>query len=445
MGKKRDLSFLRWLFLVNVVIFVLMFFFATIPQLAFPDDTATPNETMYYNTPNKNIKRAYNCSALYVVDEPDNPSGVQPLIDFLLGTGWMEKKIAFYGAYKDNRVLSTSYSYNLPLAYILVVLSYFFLSLVFVVRKTANTVRDRLMDTQCNLAQYSRLAFTFWDYTISDEANSTILHKNIVRENKDLLEENQRAKDKENMSTKMKVQLWAIRIGINILVIGILALACYIVFLVKSETNYKNKTPLEQLALSFMVSLTITALNSIVPFGFKKMVPYEKYSFADEVNVTLARLIENKDWSISKIIGLQEFDIPKNILDLIYTEVLVWFGTFFAPMIPLMTVLKLVLVFYFKKLSLMYNFTPSSKTYRVGDAYFFVQIVLLGAYVVCITPIMYVVWSMSPSKGCGPFRSYDFMYETLSATIHSWPPWMEGIADFLASTAFSIPAFTTLA
>ncbi|KAK2185331.1 hypothetical protein NP493_240g06005 [Ridgeia piscesae] len=40
-----------------------------------------------------------------------------------------------------------------------------------------------------------------------------------------------------------------------------------------------------------MVSLTITALNSIVPFGFKKMVLYEKYSFADEVNVTLARTV----------------------------------------------------------------------------------------------------------------------------------------------------------
>ena len=62
-----------------------------------------------------------------------------------------------------------------------------------------------------------------------------------------------------------------------------------LIFQVKSEKNYKDKSPYEQLALSFMASLTITALNSVVPFGFMKMVPYEKYSFANEVNVTLAR------------------------------------------------------------------------------------------------------------------------------------------------------------
>ena len=86
-------SFLRWLFLVNVVIFVLVFFFATIPQLAFPDDTATPNGARYYNTSDatsRNIERAEKCSGLYVVDEPDNPSGVQPFIDFLLGTVRMQ-------------------------------------------------------------------------------------------------------------------------------------------------------------------------------------------------------------------------------------------------------------------------------------------------------------------------------------------------------------------
>ena len=59
----------------------------------------------------------------------------------------------------------------------------------------------------------------------------------------------------------------------------------------KSEKNYKDKSPFEQLALSFMVSLTITALNIIVPFAFMKMVPYEKYSFANEVNFTLGRYV----------------------------------------------------------------------------------------------------------------------------------------------------------
>ena len=85
-------SFLRWLFLVNVVIFVLVFFFATTPRLAFPDDTATPNWTKYNTSDvtSQNIERADKCSVRYVVDEPDNPSDIQPFIDFLLGTVCME-------------------------------------------------------------------------------------------------------------------------------------------------------------------------------------------------------------------------------------------------------------------------------------------------------------------------------------------------------------------
>ena len=49
----------------------------------------------------------------------------------------MEKTIAFYGAYEDRRVVvaKTSYNYNLPVAFILTVLSYFLLSLVLVVRQ----------------------------------------------------------------------------------------------------------------------------------------------------------------------------------------------------------------------------------------------------------------------------------------------------------------------
>ncbi|KAI0241790.1 Transmembrane channel-like protein 7 [Lamellibrachia satsuma] len=120
------------------------------------------------------------------------------------------------------------------------------------------------------------------------------------------------------------------------------------------------------------------------------------------------------------------------------------FGMLFSPMIPLMTVLKLFIVFYVKKVSLLYNFTPSTKPYRASDSHFFVQIVLLGAYVVCITPIMYIIWRMSPSTGCGPFRSYDYMYETMSATIDDWPRGIRYITDFFVSTAFGIPAFIVL-
>ena len=35
-------------------------------------------------------------------------------------------------------------------------------------------------------------------------------------------------------------------------------------------------------------------------------------------------IVTHVNWALAKKICRQEFDIPKNILDLIYTEVLVW-------------------------------------------------------------------------------------------------------------------------
>ncbi|KAK2185332.1 hypothetical protein NP493_240g06006 [Ridgeia piscesae] len=317
--------FLRWLFTVNFAIFVLVVLFVIVPQATLSDDLAPPNST------GDALEERVNCTKLYVVKEALNARSTQPIIDFLQGTGWMEKTMAFYGDYRDTRVIvtNTAHTYNLPLAYLLTVLACFLLSLILVVRKT-------------------RIA---------------------------------------------SVGLWSFRFILNVIVFAILASACYAIYL--KRPDFEEKTPVTQLAFSFMTSLTITALNSIVPIIFKKIVKLEGYSFAVEVNVTLIRLfVTHVKGCLSDRIGLQEFDIPKNILDLIYTEVLVWFGTFFSPMIPVMTVLKLFLVFYLKMTSLLYNFTPSTKPYRASDSQFFIQVVLLGAYVACILPIVYVMWRL---------------------------------------------------
>ena len=53
-------------------------------------------------------------------------------------------------------------------------------------------------------------------------------------------------------------------------------------------------------------------------------------------------------------------------------------------------------------------------------------------------------FSMPPSTGCGPFRSYDYMYEAMSATIEAWPRGVKHTSDFIVSTAFGIPVFVVL-
>ena len=79
-------SFLRWLFLVNIYIFVLVFTFITIPQLTFPsDDTnSTVNVTINVSASSKELRAAV-CSQLYVVDT-EGVSDSQAYVDFLQGT-----------------------------------------------------------------------------------------------------------------------------------------------------------------------------------------------------------------------------------------------------------------------------------------------------------------------------------------------------------------------
>ena len=43
-----------------------------------------------------------------------------------------------------------------------------------------------------------------------------------------------------------------------------------------------------------------------------------------------------------------EFDISKHLLDIVYSQTICWFALFFAPLISVVTVLKMFLMFYLR-------------------------------------------------------------------------------------------------
>ena len=51
-------------------------------------------------------------------------------------------------------------------------------------------------------------------------------------------------------------------------------------------------------------------------------------------------------------VGLQEFELPKNVLEIVYTQTICWIGGFFCPLIHGITALKLFVFFYAKKVEL---------------------------------------------------------------------------------------------
>ena len=107
---------------------------------------------------------------------------------------------------------------------------------------------------------------------------------------------------------------------------------------------------------------------------------------------------------LGKSIGRAQFQIPKNILELVYGQSLIWLGTFFAPMMPALGILKLILVFYVKKTSLMFNCVSSSKSFQGARSNYWFTLLLMLIFLLCSLTISYSAAHMTTST-CGPFRN----------------------------------------
>ena len=60
-----------------------------------------------------------------------------------------------------------------------------------------------------------------------------------------------------------------------------------------------------------------------------------------------------------------EFNIPKHVLDIVYSQTICWMALFFAPLISFVTSIKLFAIFYLRMWFLRYLCTPTKSLYEV--------------------------------------------------------------------------------
>ncbi|XP_045398651.1 transmembrane channel-like protein 5 isoform X1 [Lemur catta] len=431
-------NFLRWLLKFNIFSFIVNFSFIVIPQL-----TVAEKNTLQFTG-----------------------------LELLTGAGYFRDTVMYYGFYTNSTIQhgSSGASYNMQLAYIFTVgvcLVICFFSLLF---SMAKYFRNNFINPHIYSRGIAKLIFC-WDFTVTNEKAVKLKQKNLsteIRENlSEILQENTKLTFHQQLSRfSAHMAAWTVSAGV--------AIACCVAVYYLAEYNSEflktHKNPGAVLLLPFVVS----CINLVVPRFYSMFRLVERYEMPrHEVYILLIRniflkisiigilcyywlnivaLSGEECWEtligqeiyrlllmdfvfsladsflgefLRRIIGmrfitslgLQEFDIARNVLELIYAQTLVWIGIFFCPLLPFIQMITLFIMFYAKNISLMMNFQPPSKAWRASQMMtFFILLLFFPSFTGVLCTLAITIWRLKPSVDCGPFRGLPFFIYS----IYSW-------------------------
>lgn len=137
------------------------------------------------------------------------------------------------------------------------------------------------------------------------------------------------------------------------------------------------------------------------------------------VDLPLALLCRRSVSPTSRLncIANPEFNLVGSTLDMVYSQSICWLGMFYCPILPIITALKCIFVFYIKYLSLVLYSSPPSRIYGASSSTSLFMNVLLVSFISCALPLGYHVTSITPSKSCGPFRGFGTVWSAISSEV----------------------------
>ncbi|KAH9498857.1 Transmembrane channel-like protein 7, partial [Bulinus truncatus] len=496
--------FLRWIFALNLILFVLLFPFVVLPKVIGEGVALTLSNGSSFN-------ESAICSSNYTVEDG---TGVELFLSALDGTKWFEKTLLFYGHYSVQMTIN----YNLPVAYVLTAISCLVVSLFLMVRYTAKSFKETVLKSVNSSIENFTKVFIAWNFFLTNQESADLKKQEIFKDFENVADEKIHKTQRNNrLGSKLFVcRLYLARVLVNITITATLTGSGYLIYYVTafstefSQDSKRSPTTSSWLLLlvNYLPSITITFCNALLPLLYELLVQFEDYSGNLVVKLTLIRTVVlrleslvvlaitlyteitcgTKDvcrisaspcpkivcWEtyvgqqfyklvimdflsitlmvlaveisrrfitskckfrIIQKLGPAQFNVPANVLDLIYGQCLVWLGLLFTPLLPGVVLVKCFIIFYIKKLSALVACPPVKTTYQTSGINRFFMIVLLLAFTSCSLPVLYIMFGYPPSRSCGPFRVQDYMHDCIKSATLSLPSVLSKSYNFVTSIA----------
>ncbi|KAM9857692.1 transmembrane channel-like protein 5 [Aulostomus maculatus] len=437
--------FLKWLLMFNIFSFLVNFGFITIPLLVYDPSPNVPANVSFRG------------------------------LEILTGAGYFNYTVMYYGGY-SNETLVGLVEYDMQLAYFFTIALYMVLCGIALIFSMANSFRKNyvLADPASNSAW---TLLCSWNFNITNEKAVRLRKINLRVQLQESLSERAQG---ELLTLSEKLKHSGIHLGSWVLSTGlVVGCAASIYFLCQYEqqqaVDAANWSPLEE-AETLLVPFVVSLMNLVVPLFYSLFNKFERYSshrsqiyalvvrnvllkmsilgvlcyywmnvvakkflcWESMVGQALYRLVIVDFFFLmlgsffgeflSNVIGTRylprlgvpEFDVARNVLDLIYTQSLAWIGIYFSPLLPAIQILKVFILFYLKKVSLTHNCQPPRRTGRAAQMQtIFIGLLFFPFFVGALSIVAYTSWRLTPSQHCGPFRGLNNTFSVVGIWIDS--------------------------
>ncbi|XP_059720174.1 transmembrane channel-like protein 6 isoform X2 [Haemorhous mexicanus] len=363
--------------------------------------------------------------------------------------------------------------YNLPLAYLFSVGVSFLVTCILLVYSVSCSFRESVKSSSGDLAIK---VFCAWDFKVIQRRSVKLQCEKICTQLKELLAERRsrsRSQSRCQCLGHCLVVLLAWLLALGWVSGCVLAVHYFLEHMhtVQQEQQAQGSGRWQQEAILLVLPLVVSLLNALMPHLFNLLAMWEKQdSPVTQVSVAIIRNLILKmvilsllcyHWLSRSVIcsteecwetcvgqdlyrfmvmdfifalldtlfgeliwrlilekrlktkQRPEFDIARNVLELIYGQTLIWLGILFAPLLPAVQMMKLLLLFYIKKSSLMRNCQSPSKPWQASRmSTVFMTLLCFPSFLGAAAFLSYTIWSVQPSETCGPFRGLETIYKS---------------------------------